>query len=445
MFSKEKKIIVGIIGNVDSGKTTLTENLKNISIKVKEPGGITQKIGLYSFEMKGNKIAIIDNPGHKIFEENLNLSFKIADIIILMISGTDKYNLYTKKILEKKDKRFFFIINKVDDGNYDKNNIKKILLRYEIDIKNKNVFFTSVKDANNVKDIFGNIIDSYHINNIKRKKIEGFFVTNSYFEKKMGIITCGISLNEKVKTNLFVIKKHRIIGKVRKIFSNKKNVIQIEEKEPCVIFGIKEAIKTGERIRFTEKRITSSEKKTIKKKNFKKYKKKIKVIIVSNDRNILDAAVKIIEKKKKIIILKKRVGQILKDDIFMLNNFNDIRLITFLEKGYLHERSSNFQTIYELKRSLKKKKKEKDQEVSGIIKIMKVFKKKNKIIYGCMLLEGKIKKNSKILHNGEKIGIKELKINKTTKENIESIKQLFGLLLSKNKIKFLVNEELKVL
>ncbi|UOQ27834.1 Translation initiation factor 2 [Candidatus Vidania fulgoroideae] len=444
MFSKDKKIIIGIIGNVDSGKTTLVENLKNISIKEKEPGGITQKIGLYNLELGKNKLTIIDNPGHKIFEDNLNLSFKIANIIILMISGTDKYNMYTQKILDKRDERFFYVINKIDDKNYNKENTKGILMRYNIEFSAENVFFTSVIKATNVKKIFEKILKIYLRNNLTQKKKKGFFVTNSYFERKRGIITCGISMNKDLKTNLYVIKKKNTIGKIRTIFLNGKSVKILKKKEPCMIIGIKKALKTGDKIKFTKEKIKNEIKNFTKKKSNKKYKKRKKIILISNDKNILDAAVKIIEKKKKNLIIKKRTGQILKEDIFMLENFKDIFLITFLEKEYNHERSSNFKTIYELKREMKKKEKKKISNI-GIIKIVKIFKKEKNIIYGCMLLKGEINIENKILFKKEKIAIKEIKIDKMRKKNIKKTGQLFGLSLLKNKENIPLNKEIKVL
>lgn len=443
MLRKNKEnIIISIIGNVDSGKTTFVENIKDICIKKKEPGEITQRIGLYNLSINSNNIILIDNPGHSIFKDNLKLSFKISDIIILIISGTDKYNLCNKNLIKKKDSRFFFIVNKIDDKNFDKENINKILLRYGLNIHSeKKIFFSSLIKKKNAKEVLLKIIQEKPNFKKKTNNKNGFFVTNSYFEKSVGFVICGISLKEEVKKNYYILYKKNKIGKIKFLLYNNKRKNNIKKRNPCVIIGSEKAIKIGSKIKFIKK----NPKKSVLfiKKNVKKKKKNlINVMIISYDKNILDAAVKIVKKKKKFFIVKKKVGQILKNDIVFIESFKKIILITFVKKPLIHKNVYNLKTIYEIEDVLNKYKKE---NILGKIKILQIFNKNNSFIYGCKFIMGEINIYNKILYKKKKIDIMSIKINKISYNKIKSDRNtLFGLSIN-NKKKIPVGTILKII
>lgn len=136
-----KKIVVGILAHVDSGKTTLSEAMLYHSGTISKLGRVDSKnsfLDTFSLERsrgitifskqallkyKETDITLIDTPGHVDFSAETERTLQVLDYAILVISATDGVQSHTQtlwKLLAKYKVLCFIFVNKTDLDGADK-------------------------------------------------------------------------------------------------------------------------------------------------------------------------------------------------------------------------------------------------------------------------------------------------------------------------------------
>jgi translation initiation factor IF-2 len=127
-FLKPRPPVVCILGHVDHGKTTLLDTIRKANVVKGEAGGITQHIGAYQIDHKGQKISFIDTPGHAAFSMMRERGANVTDVSILVIAADDAFKPQTEEALKfAKDANNAIIvaINKIDSKGANIDRVKQ--------------------------------------------------------------------------------------------------------------------------------------------------------------------------------------------------------------------------------------------------------------------------------------------------------------------------------
>ena len=130
-----KRLVVGILAHVDSGKTTLSEAMLYRSGTIRKLGRVDHKnafldtdalekargITIFSkqalLNVKNTALTLLDTPGHVDFSTETERTLQVLDYAVLVISGTDGVQSHTEtlwRLLRRYHVPTFVFINKMD-------------------------------------------------------------------------------------------------------------------------------------------------------------------------------------------------------------------------------------------------------------------------------------------------------------------------------------------
>ena len=154
-----KKMVIGILAHVDSGKTTLSESMLYVSGKVRKLGRVdhgdafldtyelekSRGITIFSkqavFELGDKSITLLDTPGHVDFSAEMERTLQVLDYAILVINGADGVQGHTRtlwSLLQKYQIPTFLFVNKMDQVGTD---AEKLLLELKEKLDEVCIFF----------------------------------------------------------------------------------------------------------------------------------------------------------------------------------------------------------------------------------------------------------------------------------------------------------------
>ena len=130
-----KRLVVGVLAHVDSGKTTLSEAMLYRAGALRRLGRVDHKdafldtdalekargITIFAkqavLELPGAVLTLLDTPGHVDFSAEAERTLQVLDYAVLVISGTDGVQSHTEtlwRLLQKYRVPTFIFVNKCD-------------------------------------------------------------------------------------------------------------------------------------------------------------------------------------------------------------------------------------------------------------------------------------------------------------------------------------------
>ena len=444
--------IVVVLGHVDSGKTSLLLAIRKLKVPEGKPGGaITQHIGAYQIGKEDKKITFIDTPGHEAFSAMRARGAKVADIGILVIDGVAGVQDQTKEAIshiKKAQIPMIVAVNKIDRPEASVNKAVRELAKENVLVESMGgktpLMAVSAKTGKGIEDLLELILLVAEMENLKAdisKSGEGVAI-ESYLDRFRGP-TVTLLLRDGILKINEIVGTPSTFGKVKILEDFQGEKIEIAYPSmPAVVIGFENVPPVGEKFKVF-KNIEEAQ-------NFlQKMEKggKREVFFISPDKKVLNLILKtdvlgsiepienvlkeLPQEKVILRILKAEVGDINESD-FKLAQSAKAKILGFRVKitpiaKSLAEREKikilTFDIIYDLVQAVRElMTKVLEPEIVKIdlakLKTLLIFwTEGNRQIVGARVLEGEVKKGTKIevIRGEEKIGqgkLINLQINK---------------------------------
>ncbi|WDE42231.1 translation initiation factor IF-2 [Candidatus Karelsulcia muelleri] len=465
--TKSRDPVIILLGHVDHGKTSLLDYIKRSQVNYEEYGGITQNIGVYKVNInKKNSLTFIDTPGHEAFMAMRYRGTQITDIAIIVIATDEDIMPHTNEAINNAQAvgiPIIFAFNKIDTNTSDPEKIMRKLAERNILVEEWGGAYQSqeisAKYGIGIDKLIEKIILEAELLNLKYSK-ENFAVGSiieSSLNKENGY-TATIIIKDGI---LFVgdyILVGKIFGKVIKIIDERGNQLKyVLPSRPVLIFGLNGAPASGEIFNSYK---TEQEFKNI----FNKFKKEQEPLILAEQEKIsfhkleeqeqqeqlnliikadlngsIEAITESLENNNKVNLISKRIGNINESDVLLAYTYKAM-IVGFKvkisdEATKLATKNNivikSYNLIYKLENKINeffitsKNSKIKDF-IYGRAKVTNFFTlRKIGIVAGCLVLEGKIVRNStiKLKRDDKIIYVGKLNSLKNLKKDVNIVKQ----------------------
>ncbi|UKB79307.1 translation initiation factor IF-2 [Chryseobacterium sp. MEBOG07] len=437
--------IVTVMGHVDHGKTSLLDYIRKTNVIAGESGGITQHIGAYNVKLEnGQRITFLDTPGHEAFTAMRARGAQITDIAIIVIAADDDVMPQTREAISHAQAAgvpMIIALNKVDRPSANPDNIRQQLSGMNILVEewggNVQAQEISAKFGNNMDVLLEKVLLQAEMLDLKAnpdRNAQGVVIEAS-LDKGRGYVATMLVQTGTLKVGDYVVagKNH---GKVKAMLDERgRNLTEAGPSIPVTILGLDGAPTAGDKFKVYE---DESEAKTIANKreqlqrelsirtkkhttleelgrrialgDFKELNIILKGDVDGSVEALSDQLQRLSTAEINVNILHKGVGQITESDV-NLAAASDAIIIGFNVRAGANAKDladreeieiRNYSVIYAAIEEVKEAMEgmlspEIKEQVIGNVEIREVFKiSKVGTIAGCMVLSGKVARNSKV-------------------------------------------------
>ena len=437
--------IVTVMGHVDHGKTSLLDRLRNTNVIAGEAGGITQHIGAYSLRLKdGKRITFLDTPGHEAFTAMRARGAKVTDIAIIIVAADDDVMPQTKEAINHAAAAgvpMVFAINKIDKPAANPDRIREQLAAMNYLVEEWGGKYQcqeiSAKKGINIDELLEKVLLEAELLELKanpKRRAVGSVIESS-LDKGRGYVATVLVQNGTLSQGDIVLSGTHY-GRVKAMFNERNQKVEkAGPSEPVLILGLDGAPTAGETFNVMdteqEARSIAAKREQLKREQDNRTKKGLTLdelarrralgnfqelnVIIKGDVDgsieaLSDSLIRLSTEEIQVNVIHKGVGQISESDVVLASASSAIilgfqvrpsqaaRRLADREGVEIRTYSIIYDTIEDIKSAMEGMlSPEIKENVVANLEVQQTFKiTKVGTIAGCMVVEGKIKRNNKI-------------------------------------------------
>jgi len=239
--------VVTIMGHVDHGKTRLLDAIRSTHVMESEAGGITQHIGAYQVEAKGQKITFLDTPGHEAFTAMRARGARSTDITVLVVAADDGIMPQTLEAIDHARAAgvpIIVAINKIDKPTANPDRVKQQLADHGLVVEEWGgdtiAVGTSAKERTGIDDLLENILLVAEMEDLHADPNApgAGVVIEAEMDKSRGAMATVLVQNGSLKIGDTLVVGDTF-GKVKAMFNDQgKHLRKAEPATPVAILGL---------------------------------------------------------------------------------------------------------------------------------------------------------------------------------------------------------------
>jgi len=465
--------IVTIMGHVDHGKTSLLDFIRKTNVIGGEAGGITQHIGAYEVTLPDGKgkITFLDTPGHEAFTAMRARGAQVTDIVIIVIAADDSVMPQTREAINHAQAAgapIIFAFNKIDKPGANADKVREQLSAMNILVEEWGGKYQSqeisAKTGLNVELLLEKVLLEAELLELKanpNKRAVGT-VIEAALDKGRGIVTTILVQAGRLKVGDPILAGC-YSGRVKALTNERGQRVEFAgPSTPVQVLGMQGAPTAGDKFNVleseveareiankrlqlqreqglrTQKHITLDEiGRRLAVGNFKELNIIVKGDVDGSIEALSDSLLKLSTEQIQVNIISKAVGQISESDVllasasdaiiigFQVRPSGSARKLAEQEQIDIRLYSIIYDAINEIKAAMEGMLAPTyEEKIVANVEIRETFKiSKVGTIAGCMVLDGKITRNSKIriIREGVVIYTGELASLKRFKDDVKEV------------------------
>jgi translation initiation factor IF-2 len=437
--------IVTVMGHVDHGKTKLLDHIRHTNVIAGEAGGITQHIGAYGVELKdGRQITFLDTPGHEAFTAMRARGAQITDVAIIVVAADDGIMPQTIEAINHAQAAgvpMVFAINKIDKPTANSEKIKESLANMNILVEDWGGKYQSqeisAKTGKNVDELLEKVLLEAEMLNLRANpnKFAIGTIIESSLDKGRGYVATVLVQSGTLRIGDIMLAGHHF-GKVKAMYNERgKKIEAAGPSDPVLVLGLNGAPQAGDKFNVYEsekeaKEIASKREQLLREQglrtqkhitldeigrriaigNFKELNVIVKGDVDGSIEALSDSLIKLSNEEIEVNVIHKAVGQISESDVLLAAASNAIvvgfQVRPSMQARKLAEReeidirlySIIYDAINEIRSAMEGMlSPEIKEEIVATLEVLEAFSiTKVGTVAGCMVKEGRIKRDTKV-------------------------------------------------